>query len=303
MEKCFNAVIVDRKEVAENTYEVTFAIDIDNFSFIPGQYVWVILAELKYPDERGNRRAFSIVSKFKDGENKISCVFRKSNSGFKKTLISMPIGSAVRIDGPFGFCTLPQDETTPVVFLVGGVGIASVYTMVHHATINKSSRRIMLIYANKNPERSVYSSDLQDLQKRNKNFVLVPYFGELDQEIILNHTKDLVDPMWYIFGPEAMVSGIGEILTRNNVPPHRIETEEFRLCVSQFYRENQKIINNNTGLKVALDNAFNHIVITDLEGKIAYANYGAEIITGFTIKEMVGNTPRLWGGLDELGFL
>src|SRR3989338_11381353 len=135
MEKSFNSILVNKKEVAEDTYEVTFEIDNNRFSFLPGQYVWVVLPELQYPDERGNRRPFSILSRFKGKNNQISCAFRKSGSGFKQTLISMPIGSALRIDGPFGFCTLPQDEATPIVFIVGGVGITSVLTMIRYATI------------------------------------------------------------------------------------------------------------------------------------------------------------------------
>ena len=138
MEKSFNATIISRREIAESTHEITLEIDSDIFSFVPGQYVWVILNDLTYPDERGNRRAFSIVSDFKNNNHRIRCVFRDSNSGFNKSLIGMPIGGTLRIDGPFGFCTLPQNETTPVVFLAGGVGVASVFTMINYATANKS---------------------------------------------------------------------------------------------------------------------------------------------------------------------
>jgi PAS domain S-box-containing protein len=297
MEKVFNAIIVDREEIAEDAYEVIFELNCENFYFTPGQYVWVVLPELRYPDEHGNKRSFSIVSSFKGKNNQISCAFRKSDSGFKKTLISMPIGSTVRIDGPFGFCTLPQDETVPVVFLAGGVGITSVFTMISHATVNKSPRQIILLYANKNLERTAYLSELENLQQENKNFTLVSHFGDLTSDLIVNNTQDVVNPTWYIFGPEAMVLGIGEILTKNNIQPDKIETEEFRLRTSKFYKKNIEVIKTDDGFKMALDNAYNHIIVTDSDGKIVYANHGAEIITGYSIKEMLGNTPRLWGGL------
>lgn len=48
--------------------------------------------------------------------------------------------------------------------------------------------------------------------------------------------------------------------------------------------------------KLALDSANNHIVITDVDGVILYANYEAQKLTGFSLSEMFGNTPRLWGG-------
>lgn len=48
--------------------------------------------------------------------------------------------------------------------------------------------------------------------------------------------------------------------------------------------------------KLALENATNHIIFTDIEGVIVYANRGAEIVTGYSKEEMIGKTPRLWGG-------
>ncbi|OGN27249.1 MAG: hypothetical protein A3B17_00600 [Candidatus Yanofskybacteria bacterium RIFCSPLOWO2_01_FULL_45_72] len=47
----------------------------------------------------------------------------------------------------------------------------------------------------------------------------------------------------------------------------------------------------------AMDSARSHIIMTDAEGAIIYANKGAEDITGYTFEEMRGNTSRLWGGL------
>lgn len=48
---------------------------------------------------------------------------------------------------------------------------------------------------------------------------------------------------------------------------------------------------------LALESASNHIIITDVNGMILYANKGAEKMTGYNLEEMKGNTPRLWGGL------
>jgi PAS domain S-box-containing protein len=48
---------------------------------------------------------------------------------------------------------------------------------------------------------------------------------------------------------------------------------------------------------MAVQNAFNHIIISDVDGKIIYANNAVERITGYSTKEIIGKTPRLWGGL------
>ncbi len=49
--------------------------------------------------------------------------------------------------------------------------------------------------------------------------------------------------------------------------------------------------------KLAIDSASNHIVITDVDGKILYANKAALNLTGYSKDEMLGQTPRLWGGM------
>jgi len=41
----------------------------------------------------------------------------------------------------------------------------------------------------------------------------------------------------------------------------------------------------------------NHVIFTDRNGRILYANHAAEKLTGYSFNEMFFQTPRLWGGL------
>lgn len=47
--------------------------------------------------------------------------------------------------------------------------------------------------------------------------------------------------------------------------------------------------------QLAVTNASDHIIITNPDGKIIYANKGAENVTGYPLKEIIGKTPALWG--------
>ncbi len=47
--------------------------------------------------------------------------------------------------------------------------------------------------------------------------------------------------------------------------------------------------------RLALESSDNHVIITDQDGLITYANPAAQRLTGFSWDEMQGNTPRLWG--------
>ncbi len=45
----------------------------------------------------------------------------------------------------------------------------------------------------------------------------------------------------------------------------------------------------------AFEHSTNHLVITDIDGQIIFANKAAETMTGYSFEEMKHNTPRLWG--------
>ncbi len=47
--------------------------------------------------------------------------------------------------------------------------------------------------------------------------------------------------------------------------------------------------------RLALDQSFDCVIITDNEGKILYSNLAAEKMTGYSRVEMQGKTPSLWG--------
>jgi len=48
--------------------------------------------------------------------------------------------------------------------------------------------------------------------------------------------------------------------------------------------------------KIAYENAFDHIIVTDAKGILLYMNPAAEKLTGYSQAEAVGQTPKLWGG-------
>jgi PAS domain S-box-containing protein len=85
---------------------------------------------------------------------------------------------------------------------------------------------------------------------------------------------------------------IGEVKDFNN-PVARLTMEgddEFAVLAASF----NNLLDDLEKYKLAIDNSSDHIVITDPDLKIIYANKGAEKLTGYTREEMIGNTPKLW---------
>ncbi|MFZ1735405.1 MAG: PAS domain S-box protein, partial [Candidatus Moraniibacteriota bacterium] len=54
--------------------------------------------------------------------------------------------------------------------------------------------------------------------------------------------------------------------------------------------------------RMAAEGSFDHMVITDPDGTVLYANPAVEHITGFSIDEILGKTPALWGGQMGIDF-
>lgn len=57
----------------------------------------------------------------------------------------------------------------------------------------------------------------------------------------------------------------------------------------------REVTENFKKFKFAVDSTSDHVVITDTEGVILYANAAAEKTTGYARKELIGNRPSLWG--------
>jgi len=187
------------KEVCESTFEIEFDLSPDLIEFKAGQYVWVQIPK-EIDDPKGNIRAFSIVST--PDEKNIRIVFRKGTSNYKKHLLTLRPDEKVLIFGPFGFLNIPAQSDIPVVFIVGGVGIAPFMSMVNHATQINSKQQVRLIYANSRKESAPYLEQLQDLKSRNSSFDYVNIFGKVSWQDIEKVSRKLRTPSFYVLGPK-----------------------------------------------------------------------------------------------------
>ncbi|OGZ45794.1 MAG: hypothetical protein A3C84_03280 [Candidatus Ryanbacteria bacterium RIFCSPHIGHO2_02_FULL_48_12] len=297
--------IISVKRITKRTTHVAIKVPED-FSFIAGQYIWLMIPKLEYPDPKGNVRMFSIASS-PNRHGQIDIIFRTSESGYKKTLIAMKPGTGVIFSGPYGSLRLPEDTSLPIILVAGGVGVVPFLSMIRFSSETSSGHEIALAYANDGKDESAYLDELSQLAKNNPKFTLATFFGLVDQTALEKFAGR--EALWFVAGPRGFVDYVGNFLTQHRVPSERIVFEQFypgQLLKSEF---EQKLESVNPDFAaagypylLALDNASNHIVITDTNGIILYANKGAETMTGYTLAEMKGNTPRLWGGLMPVDF-
>ncbi|MDP2630110.1 MAG: FAD-dependent oxidoreductase [Candidatus Uhrbacteria bacterium] len=176
------AVLSSKKLVAENTYEIGFTFEAD-FYFLPGQYIWLKVPKLLFDDQHGNQRAFSILLSPQDKRTIYIC-FRDSQSGFKKTLLGLPIGAKVTINGPFGgnFCL--ADQINRYVFAAGGTGISSFLSVLRDGHTWENDKHITFFLANRSKESAPYLEELEALSRTQKKFELHEVFGDITAESV-----------------------------------------------------------------------------------------------------------------------
>lgn len=234
----YQVKLIDRHEVADETMAFRFERPA-HFMFTPGQFMDMALVNPSETDAKGNRRTFSIASSTE--EDSLMVATRLRNTAFKRVLRTMPLGSEVTIEGPFGDLVLHTDETRPAVFLAGGIGITPFRSILLHAAKAKLPYRTVLLYSNRRPEDAAFLGELEALQRDNPRYTFVAIMtqaeqshrwwqgerGVVNQRMLAKYVKDLVGPIYYLAGPPGMVSGLRTVLKETGVKNEDIRAEEF----------------------------------------------------------------------------
>lgn len=296
----FNVELTSRARVAGDAFKLEFRLIDSQILFEAGQYIWLKIPKLSYPDPRGDRRAFSIVS---DPQKKdsVTIITKKSESGFKKTLLKLPVGSLFEITGPFGSFTLHEDRLkSPIYFVAGGTGVSPFLSMIESRSHSGSGPQIYLIYSEAT-EKNFLPEALAMIEKSEyKNFLKVFLnTGRLRWSFIKRNVEINKNGLWYFSGPKEMVKSLSLLALKNGITRDQMVFDEH---YPVFVLEGILDSLDKDIYKLAIENSLVHIVITDVNGRILYANKAATEITGYSAEEMLGNTPRIWGGLMNPAF-
>ncbi|OGY59227.1 MAG: hypothetical protein A3H06_02285 [Candidatus Colwellbacteria bacterium RIFCSPLOWO2_12_FULL_44_13] len=223
--KKFSMSLVERKEISKNVHEFIFNPD-GRFSFKSGQYLEWTLPH-KRPDVRGNRRYFTIASSPTEGTIKLGVKFNNPPSSFKKHLLEMERGSSIFAGQLGGDFVLPRDKSKKLVFLAGGIGVTPFRSMVKYLLDKEEKRDITLFYAAKSEEEVAYKELFSEA--KDKIGLKVRYIvGQVvTKEFIEREVKDFKNHVYYISGPEAMVTAFKKMLSAIGVPKLKIITDYF----------------------------------------------------------------------------
>jgi ferredoxin-NADP reductase len=204
-------------------------------AFQAGQYLeWTL--GLDRPDNRGNRRYFTVASAPTEETVRLGVKFYPQSSAFKRELMTMKPGSTIHAAQLAGNFTLPAKRETKIAFLAGGIGITPFRSMLQYLLDRKERRPIVILYGTEGQQdiayRDVLGAARQELGIKTIHAVARggergQYPGYIDERLIRLAIPDYLERTFYISGPQAMVKALRQKLRTMGVRRSRIKADYF----------------------------------------------------------------------------
>lgn len=226
----------EKNNIALDTYDFAFATD-SKPQFKPGQYLeWTLPHD--HPDNRGNRRYFTIASSPTESGLRLGVKFYQNGSTFKQTLAVLPKDGMLSAGSLAGDFTLPDDPKKKLVFIAGGIGITPFRSMIKYLMDKNEKRDIVCFYSNKTIQEIAYvdvfdeaietiglkmiytlTDDIPTTWRGGRGFV--------NADMIKREAPDYKERYFYISGPHGMVSAFEKTLAEMGVPKSQIKVDFF----------------------------------------------------------------------------
>lgn len=232
----FMLTLIEKKEIAADTYELVFAPD-RVFTFRPGQYLEWTLGH-RFADNRGNRRYFTIASSPTEDAVRLGVKFYEPESSFKRALGTMKVNDTVSASHLAGDFVLPKDAKKKLVFIAGGIGVTPFRSMVQYLMDTKDARPVTLLYSNKTASEVAYKETFDAAGQvigmktvyaltNEPNPIPGTYAGFIDGALIAREVPDYKERTFYISGPHGMVTAFKKTLREMGVSRFHIKTDYF----------------------------------------------------------------------------
>lgn len=231
----FSLSLVNKVKDAEGIYSYIFKPD-HQLKFRPGQYMEWTLASA-HADNRGNRRYLTISSAPTENELMFTLKIPPKPSSFKTHLGELASGDRMSASQIAGHFTLPEDKSSPIIFIAGGVGITPFRSMIKYLLDSHQPRQMALFYSANKPEEFAF----EDLFKQAAGVGLKTVYtvtspevnrwhgesGPIDSSLIAKHVPDYTNRLFYISGPQAFVANIRQNLLSAGLNHKQLITDYF----------------------------------------------------------------------------
>ena len=209
------------EELAPNIWQFYFLTE-RSLDFVPGQYIHLHLNGLG-PDPRGKSRTFTLTSLPDDPFISFVAKFVEPMSPYKQYLLAMRPGDKAHIDDAMGDLVLPKDRAQPLVFIAGGIGMASYASMFSWLIKRKEQRTIFLFYSVRSVRDQIFRDVTNAYPLELKTLTIAP--NRLTAQQIKDSTPP--DALVYLSGSITFVQGLRDRLGMLNTPRDHIIFDYF----------------------------------------------------------------------------
>ena len=143
-----------RRELALGIWEYTFRPE-QPVDFVPGQYVDLFLYDMP-PDPRGIKRTFTLTSLPAESSIRFISKHFDLQTPYKHALQALEPGAKAWISEAMGDLVLPKSKDMPLVYIAGGIGIASFASMFADLLQRREERSIFLFYSLRTQRERLY---------------------------------------------------------------------------------------------------------------------------------------------------
>ncbi|MFO8052924.1 MAG: FAD-dependent oxidoreductase, partial [Candidatus Omnitrophota bacterium] len=180
-----------------------------SIDFIPGQFAKILFDKDNFSDKEFNK--YLSFSSSPD-KNYIEFTKKLSQSKFSKKLDSLNKKDKIFIQAPLGNCVF-KDEYEKIAFLIGGIGITPVISIIEYIVGKKLNIDLVLFYSNRTDQDIVFKQELDNWQRKNKNIKIIYTItdsqpkdskikkGYIDEEMVSETVRDYRDRIFFIYGP------------------------------------------------------------------------------------------------------
>lgn len=153
---------------------------------------------------------------------------------------SLVIGEKVEVDGPFGDMTRQPDDTTPIVMIAGGSGIAPIRLLIEEYLSGDFTQPVLLYYGVRSMDEIIDLPALDEMAKTSRNFshhVILsdtPDPGGIYRtgflgDAVREDFEDLSGHRVFISGPPPMIRSVLPDLAALGLPAEKLHTDRENL--------------------------------------------------------------------------
>jgi glycine betaine catabolism B len=232
--KVVKARLIERVRRADGIESFRFAPG-ERIEFAAGQFLQVMFDPAREDNKDLNKYLSFSCSPCRPY---IEVTKRLSDSVFSRRLRELRMGDEVLFRAPLGNCVFTE-QYKKIVFLIGGIGITPVISIIEYIIDKKLDTDAVLFYSNRTDEDIAFQKELEhwrtvdnrlrviftvtDCQPKDTRCI----FGFIDRRLLQQQLTDYAERVFFIFGPPKMVEAMTALCLEIGCNKENIKTESF----------------------------------------------------------------------------